>query len=62
MHHRLTGEGAADVSPVKRQIANTVDGDGWKKGCMSGRKKERHCERGGKKGEERGFEEEKRWK
>lgn len=60
----MTGEGATDVSPVKRRIANTVDGDRWKKGWMSGREKERYCEgeksKKKKKVEERGFEEEQR--
>lgn len=65
LHRRLTGEGATDVSPVKRRIANTVDGDGWKKGWMSGRKKERHCEGEVKRGRGKeswdGTEEEKIW-
>lgn len=71
VHRRLTGEGATDVSPVKRRIANTVDGDRWKKGWMSGREKERYCEgekskkkkkKSWGKGIWRGTEEEKRWK
>lgn len=63
---RLTGEGAADVLPVKRRIANTVDGDWWKKGWKSGGVKERPCEsevkKRWRKGIWRATEEEKRWK
>lgn len=55
------GEGAADVSPVKRRIANTVDGDGWKTGWVSGREKGPRG-RGRRKGTWRGPEEAKRWK
>lgn len=61
MYRRLTGEGAADVSPVRKRIANTVDGDGWKKGWMSGREKERPCESEGRgKKRLKGFEEKQR--
>lgn len=39
VRRRLTDVGATDVSPVKRRIANTEHGDGWKKGWMSGGKR-----------------------
>lgn len=61
VHRRLTGEGAIDVSPVKRRIANMVDGDGWKKGWTRGREEERALLKQRKKmSEEKGFEEEQR--
>lgn len=50
MYRRLTGEGAGDVPPVERRIANTADGDGWVKRWMSGREKERNCVREVKRG------------
>ena len=54
---RLTGEGAAHVSPVRGCIANTADGDGWKKEWTSGRERGRPCEREVGGGGGRGTEE-----